>query len=366
MFGFLYPQIRRYVATWTFFFSTIKTRIRSRVQNFFSTSLLEETPSKPNLTNLNSPKVAIVALFPRPALLKSVIRLITAFELSGYRVVLVVNESFMAVEWCEQLQSPDRTLLLRRNFGRDFGAYKEGFLYLEKSGLLSRVTKLAFANDSVFYGEKSIACIKEYLDRDLPWNSLFVNYQIHIHSQSFMQVFDSTIFQRPYFSDFWNNYFPSELRHLAINNGEVRLTEETILEGFSPNPYITAERILTSSNFGQFSQDENFALWSTMGMALYDKNINTVDNSILRLKRIFIENNATHHAGLLASRVLGSPLKLDILQTGQATPSAIKETLTSMGCEEMEISEIVSAMSLNGTHVSNKGLKRLWKNYGYV
>jgi hypothetical protein len=80
----------------------------------------------------------------------------------------------------------------------------------------------------------------------------------------------------------------------------------------------------------------------------------------------FLENNATHHAGLVASRIIGAPLKLDIMQNGLATQGGIQNCLRELGCNEDEIAELMGVMLQKGSHVSVKGFQRLWRDYGYV
>jgi len=82
--------------------------------------------------------------------------------------------------------------------------------------------------------------------------------------------------------------------------------------------------------------------------------------------RQYLENNVTHHQGLLASRVLKSPLKLDIFQTGQVTLEGLEETLLSLGIQDVELQNVLGVMTLKGTHASNRGIRRLWKTFGYI
>jgi hypothetical protein len=84
------------------------------------------------------------------------------------------------------------------------------------------------------------------------------------------------------------------------------------------------------------------------------------------MRRQYLENNVTHHQGLLASRVLKSPLKLDIFQTGQVTLEGIEDTLSALGIQGQDLQDVINVMTLKGTHASRKGFQRLWGNYGYL
>ena len=82
--------------------------------------------------------VAIVALYPRGPLLASVTRLISTLVDEKYLVIAVVNKSRLSPEWITALAAMNITLLSRPNVGRDFGAYKVGYLFAETHGLLEQ------------------------------------------------------------------------------------------------------------------------------------------------------------------------------------------------------------------------------------
>ena len=86
----------------------------------------------------------------------------------------------------------------------------------------------------------------------------------------------------------------------------------------------------------------------------------------LKLRRVFLDHNATHHAGLIASRVLGAPLKLDIFQTGLVDPQSIQDTIEHLGFNEPLSSQLLGIFLSKGTHASKTGFHKLWSQYGYV
>jgi hypothetical protein len=201
---------------------------------------------------------------------------------------------------------------------------------------------------------------------DLPWHALYVNYQHHTHAQSFFQVFSKDIFQKKSFSKFWQNYYPSELRHHAINYGEVGLSSLCLGLGFSPVSFVNAKSILENADFVDFTPDEKFGIWSNHGYVFLNGNLSTFENSVFLMRRQYLENNITHHQGLLASRVLKAPLKVDIFKSGQATLDGLRDTLISLGLDQDELKDVLAVMTLNGTHASRRGFKRLWGSFGYV
>jgi hypothetical protein len=361
----IFHRLKQLIAQSTFFISTIGIRVKTRF-DFWTTrnySKIREVNSHEKHGHKN---LAIVALYPRPGTLNSTLRLIDSLSQSDYSVLAVINDSKYTDEWITALSAGKSEILVRPNIGRDFGAFKAGFLFAKRKGALDNIDKLVFANDSVFYGPKSVDFVKTLLAENYSWLSMFVNYQFHTHAQSFFQVFGKEIFSQSYFSNFWENYYPSELRHHAINFGEVGLSSICIKGGYSPVSFVSADLILNSPDFQEFTPDEKFGIWGNHGLTYLNQDYGTFDNTKFLMKRQYLDNNITHHQGLLASRVLKAPLKLDIFQTGQVTKEGLSETLNALGCNEPEIRQTLEIMTLKGSHSSRRGLQRIWSAFGYV
>jgi glycosyltransferase involved in cell wall biosynthesis len=361
----LYHRLRQIIARSTFFIATLKQRLKTFLHYKITKRFYQYTILR-RFEKLSNNGVAIVALYPRAGIQDSAIRLIDSLIDSNYSVIVVMNESHLAEDWIASLSKKPIEILRRPNIGRDFGAYKIGFIHAEKNGYLLETERLLFANDSVLYGPLSMTFLQSMLKMERPWLAMFVNYQFHTHAQSFFQVFEGEIYRSRAFSKFWQNYYPSELRHHAINNGEVGLSSICLGLGFSPESYVTAPSILNDEQFDDFTPDEKFGIWSNHGLTYLNQEISNFDNTSFLMKRQYLENNVTHHQGLLASRVLKAPLKLDILQSGQTTIEGIEETLQAIGLSDDELRQALSIMTLKGTHASRKGFHRLWGAYGYV
>ena len=361
----IYHRLRQIISQFTFFVATLRIRFNTFF-NFRMTKRFHQYSILKRIETISSKGVAIVALYPRAGILKSVNRLIDSLISSNYSVIAVVNQSHITDEWLNLLSNKGIEILSRPNIGRDFGAYKIGFLHAEKSGYLDGTDHLLFANDSVLYGPESVNFVHSMLNVDQPWHAMFVKYQFHTHAQSFFQVFERGIFQKEKFSKFWHSYYPSELRHHAINNGEVGLSSTCLQLGFAPVSFVSAQSIFESPEFDDFTSDEKFGIWSNHGMNFFDQDIATLENTAFLMKRQYLECNITHHQGLLASRVLKSPLKLDIFQSGQTTIDGLKDSLVSLGLSDDELKDVLQVMTLKGTHASRRGFNRLWGLYGYV
>lgn len=361
----IYHRLRQVISQFTFFLATFNLRINTFVK-YRITKKFHQFAVFKEIDEVSSHGIAILALYPRAGILKSVNRLIDSLISSNYSVIAVVNQSHLTEEWLDLLAKKNIEILTRPNIGRDFGAYKIGFIHAEKNGYLKRTEHLIFANDSVLYGPNSSNFLSLMLEIKLPWHAMFVNYQFHTHAQSFFQIFEKDIFLAKKFSDFWHNYYPSELRHHAINNGEVGLSSTCLQLGFAPVSHVSAQSILDNPGFADFTPDEKFGIWSNHGLTFLNGDLSTLQNTEFLMRRQYLENNITHHQGLLASRVLKAPLKLDIFQSGQTTIEGLRATLNSLGLPEDELKDILQVMTLKGTHASRRGFTRLWGLYGYV
>ena len=274
--------------------------------------------------------VAVVALYPRGPLLASATRLISTLVDEGYHVIAVVNKSRLAPAWITALTQLNITLLSRPNVGRDFGAYKVGYLFAETHGLLATAKHLLFANDSVFYGPRSQAFISDLLKDEHAWTAMFVSRQVDVHAQSFFQRFSSEQFLHSAFKKFWHTYYPSEERMHTIKKGEIRLATTLTALGYTPHAYVTADRVLSSSSFGDFTENEKHNI-RREAIARRVAKVSLEHAELVALMREqYLQWNITHVQGTLTSRVLGAPMKLDMPPL-YVTQEAMRDALIALG-----------------------------------
>ena len=290
--------------------------------------------------------VAIVALYPRGPLLKSVTRLISTLVAEQYLVIAVMNKSRQSPEWLAALAQLNITLLSRPNVGRDFGAYRLGYLFAERQGLLKDAKHLIFANDSVYYGPRSQAHVAELLKDEHPWTAMFVNYEFPNHAQSFFLRFSRELFSLPGFHQFWRDYYPSDKRRHNIHQGEVKLTSTLITLGYTPHGFISADRILSNSLFGDFTEYEKqnilrFCKAAEVSQVPIERQAERQAIEAL-MRSQFFTKNITHAQGTLAARVLGAPLKLDLGWV--TTKEAIYGSLVALGCSAEEAATTLAFM----------------------
>jgi hypothetical protein len=357
--------IKKAISTFSYSIFTFNSRVKEFVQiKFFRNHRKFKVLKSGSRTDLK--KVAVIALFPRGYLLTSTLRLVDSLISNNYQVIAVVNDGNQQYQsWIMELSNRDITILSRSNIGRDFGCYQVGIQYVKTSNYYASIERLVLANDSMYYFPTSRKFLDDLLQDQHAWCAMFVNYQFHMHSQSFFQAFDRSIFTSSQFDMFWNGYYPTNLRHNVINKGEVKLATLLMDGGFCPISYVTPTLIEKSSEFEDFSLEEKFALWNGFSYTCIDQTLNSTENHILKMNRLFIELNPSLHAGMVATRILGAPLKLDFLRTGIVSLSGLVELARLSGLEGRELAEYEMEMASKGSHSSTRGLHRLWRAYGF-
>jgi hypothetical protein len=266
--------------------------------------------------------------------------LISSLLEQTYEVIAVVNYPNLR-DWIHDLSSFPITIIQRQNFGRDFGAYKCGVNYLERFKLVDQLDSLLLCNDSVIYGQKFGDFLKEFQSKSSHWAAVFVNFEKHTHAQSFFQSFPREILQNEVFRDFWRNYYPSNRRVYAINQGEVGLSQRLFSHGFFPISVVNAkiikdkypsEKIVTHDYYSVLGD----RYYKILGLPT-DLKIELFWHG---LERGFMEQNCSHLAGLLAFKALGAPLKIDLVATGKITIDYLQEALLEEGFDVCEVENL--------------------------
>jgi len=158
---------------------------------------------------------------------------IRAIKKMGIKIFIVLN-SKLSDEEASKIKKFADISMLRRNVGKDFGGYKDAFLYLHNRGDLKKLNRLVFANDSVVFPKQSIKPIFEKLI-NLP--NAFVGYshvqEVHYHIQSFLFSCNNKLSNDKLFIKFWQDYLPLGRRRYMIRMGEVGLTKAVLKSGRS-------------------------------------------------------------------------------------------------------------------------------------
>jgi hypothetical protein len=252
-------------------------------------------------------------------------------------VISVVNYPNLQ-DWIYDLSSFPITIIKRQNFGRDFGAYKCGISYLEKFKLVDQLDSLLLCNDSVIYGQNFGDFLKEFESKSSYWAAAFVNFEKHTHAQSFFQSFPRDVLQNEIFRNFWQNYYPSNRRVYAINQGEVGLSQRLFSHGFFPISIVNAKIIRDNYPSEKINSEDYYSVlgdryYEILGLPSELK----IELFWHGLERGFMEQNCSHLAGLLAFKAIGAPLKIDLVATGKITINSLQKALLEDGFDVCEV-----------------------------
>ncbi len=285
---------------------------------------------------------AVVALFPvqHSIYTVSIQNLISGLRSNGLHIVLMLNgpvdstlRSFFTKANC--------TVITRRNIGRDFGAYKDGVLWLDEEVGLEKIERLLLINDTLLWINNGTEYIAKTLQAD--WSALFLNLEVHTHAQSFFLSFSNRVLKNKEILKFWKRYVPTKYRRLAILNGEIKLSEVLIKEGFRCKSLVNPS-LFESLNHNSDNQKTINSLLGSLTLSEMggitppgvtsgrkipmieinpfhaveeSKTVKSLDDSqimesLVRLFSQFCNSHAPHRIGLHLYVIFGFPLKTDI------------------------------------------------------
>jgi lipopolysaccharide biosynthesis protein len=177
------------------------------------------------------PRVALFCHFDAQGAVRSdVLRYLTALHDAGYSVVVVSNSGALQPAAMAALQTVCAAVLVRRNIGLDFCAWREG---LELFSLPRDNTEaLLLANDSVYGPLQPLAPLLSRLsagDADV-WG-LTDSDQIRFHLQSYFLAVSATAMRSEAWRRFWHGVRPYPSKHLMIRCYEIGLTQSLARAG---------------------------------------------------------------------------------------------------------------------------------------
>jgi hypothetical protein len=148
----------------------------------------------------------------------------------GFAVVFVSNSASLNSDSEAFATSRSAAIILRRNKGYDFGAYRDGLLHLGEG--VHGLKCLIFANDSV-YGP--LIPLRSMLNRmDFSIMDVWMatdSWQTKYHGQSYFMAFGPTALKHLAFMRFWSSVPNLIFKHSIIRRCEVGLTQHFLSAG---------------------------------------------------------------------------------------------------------------------------------------
>jgi hypothetical protein len=209
--------------------------------------------------------------------------------------ILLVNSRKLSIKSRNELSDLITIYMERANYGRDFGSYKDGiiWLYKNKKHEMLAAKKLLVLNDSVFYSRNRLGeFFSDLIASESAAIGATLNYERSPHIGSFCLSFNANIFLHKKFIKYWSKYRKTDLRAHTIKYGELALSK--MLTRISPDdPAINA--LYEGHNVVRLLQD-NEALLKSIHNANRnaERDMNTLRSNI-RVEMIRMDYHLQHH-----------------------------------------------------------------------
>ena len=161
-----------------------------------------------------------------------VLHYVRSLTAAGFSVVFATNAGFLLPSALDALKLICAAVIIRRNVGYDFGAWREG---LDLTGLPRPNTALvAIANDSVYGPIRSLADLLAAVDFSAAdiWGCTDT-WQSRYHLQSYMMMFSPRVVASDAWRKFWAGVVPTWSKHWLIRLYEIGFTQTMLKAGFT-------------------------------------------------------------------------------------------------------------------------------------
>lgn len=198
-----------------------------------------------------TPRIAVFVIFPSEGFLPSYLATLDYFRSKGYATLLVSN---LPLPEANRAKLLDRCWMLieRKNFGYDFGGYRDGVLSLAER--LPKLERLVLVNDSSWF---PLPGARDWLDDAETMNLDFIGASSHFatpwpantafremrwrylpshknfHYGSFALFIRNAVLSDLRFLNYWKGLRLSHKKKQTVRNGEIGLTQWILARGYS-------------------------------------------------------------------------------------------------------------------------------------
>lgn len=284
--------------------------------------------------------------------------------------VVLVSNKILSKSQLEILKKLSFKVMVRENYGLDFGGYKDGTQFLKKS--LLKVNKLIYINDSVFYYKNGLSeLIEKLLDKNYSVVSAFENWEFCYHLQSFCISVDNDIYNSDLFVKYWADFLCVNSRWWAIRKGEVGFSKILLKITKSVNVVFDSNELL--SHLNRESIDELIGmskylcianrLSPALAMDYGQVNKDYLVGEILKN----VENaSQIHTAGFFHMKYNCCPLlKRDLIYRTAFSPIEVEKNIRDLGYLE-EIESVMLDMKRKGKYSYLVGWNRIKSMFGQM
>jgi hypothetical protein len=310
-------------------------------------------------------QIAIFAIYPGTTPLDSVLRIVESLQKQQYSVLAVINKNRESAHFISALEEKNCAIMVRENFGADFGAYQNGIRYLKKINFYDHLKFLVLVNDSMFVTPVSQECIAKISNPISDFNCIFVHQQGISHAGSMFLKFDKQTLFSNEFSQFWNQYFPYSRKRRVILRGEHALSKAVGIEKF--HPIVNLDSLNLFKDYTLLNSEViQLLTWSRKSSSLtYFYLSKSIEASSWKEVYSYTLSNLqiSNALGLNISRVLQIPLKMDLVKLGLASTSDYVVIAREAGCTESEITELQKILNTKGGFLTDSLVNRTLKIY---
>ena len=157
---------------------------------------------------------------------------VRALAAAGLSVVFVTNAGVLRPDALEALKLVCAGVIVRRNVGYDFGAWREG---IEQLALpRDNTTMVVIANDSVYGPLRSLNELFASIDFDAAdvWGCTD-SWQSRYHLQSYLMAFSPRVVASETWRTFWAGVVPTWSKGWLVRLFEIGLTQTLLKGGFT-------------------------------------------------------------------------------------------------------------------------------------
>lgn len=294
---------------------------------------------------------------------------------------IVVSNGKLTPDQLAALKPLCAEILVRRNKGLDFGAYKDAVLRLSQRE--KAVSRFLVLNDSTYvFGRELDHLLGELLSDDSPMVAAYENWELHYHFQSFCLGLSGDLMRDPKVRQFWRDYRPISIRRWCIDQGEVQLSAAIRKAASSFKVLYSINSLLDSlmenSNWDTLLQYREFIPRPIRGdypeddvLAMLEESEAAERKIILRrlqerLSQMFMLRAQAHTGAFFFPKFLSSPfLKRDIVYREMFTIYEVERMLLELGYTE-ELQSITDEIRRRGTAAHLKGFARRRYRLGLI
>lgn len=176
-----------------------------------------------------SSRVAVFLIHQPNGVMESIINTCKYLIRNGYACLIVSNGQLSEIDKI-RIRSVVAHLIVRPNFGYDFGGYQEAILWMYKSNM--KIDRLLILNDSIWFpifSESTFLSDMERSGADIvgalsAQRGSKQRHQRKLFYASFMLMFSGKVWSSFMFRNFWKNYRQTSSKSTTIKNGERKLS----------------------------------------------------------------------------------------------------------------------------------------------